>query len=462
MARLLAVLLITHSLVLQAEHAPDPAETLRHFTALLKIDTRNPPGNETKAVEYLKQTLEGEGIPFQIFALDPHRANLVARLKGTGAKRPILIMGHTDTVGTQREKWTVDPLGAVRKDGYVYGRGATDDKDNLVACLMVMLELKRQGVRLDRDVIFLAEAGEESTTKFGIDFMVEKHWPEIEAEYALAEGWGGTHRNGKPVLVQVAATEKMPQTVRLRASGTAGHGSMPRMDNAIVRLARAVERAGDWQTPMRLTPVVQAYFERLARVSPPEQAQRYRDIADPAKAAAIDSFFRSNEIEHYSILRTSISPTMLTGGFRSNVIPSEAEATLDIRTLQDEDLPKFYDELRRAIGDKNVEVIPPDQPSRPRGESRLDTELFRVLEQSQKEIYPGALTLPAMMTGATDMAQLRAKGVQAYGIGPLTSEADGSAHGAHSDDERIEEASLHNFVRFLWTAVVGIAGAQQR
>lgn len=436
------VLLALASAALAAE-GPNPKETLEHFTNLLKIDTSNPPGYETRAVEYLKKVLESEGILVKIFALEPNRANLVARLKGNGSRKPILIMGHADVVGTQREKWTVDPFAAIRKDGYIYGRGTTDDKDNLVSCLMIMLALKRQNVPLDRDVIFLAESGEEGTTRVGIDYMVQEHWPEIEAEFALAEGWGGVHRDGKAIYMQVAATEKVPRSIRLLATGTAGHGSMPRTDNAIVRLAQAVAAAGTWQTPMRLTPTTQAYFERLAQVSSPEKAQRYRDIANPAKAAAIDSYFRTNEIEHYSILRTSISPTMLKAGFRSNVIPSEAEALLDIRALPDEDMPKFYAELARVINDKNVQVIPPDEPGRPRGESRLDTEMFRVLEKTQKQIYPEAITIPAVMTGATDMAQLRSKGVQAYGIGPMTAEADRTSHGAHSDDERIEEASLH-------------------
>lgn len=448
-------------LALQAGFAqPAPEETLRHFTALLKLDTRNPPGNETRAVEYLRGILEREGIPVEIFAQDPNRANLVARLKGNGSKRPLLIMGHTDVVGVQPEKWTVDPFAAVRKDGYIYGRGTTDDKDNLVACLMVMLALKRQNVPLDRDVIFLAESGEESTTAVGIDYMVKEHWPAIEAEFALAEGWGGISRKGKPLYLQVATTEKVPRPVQLRATGSSGHGSMPRPDNAIVRLSQALAKVGAWQPPMRLNATTQAYFERLANVSTPENAQRYRDISNPGKASAADQYFRTNELEHYSILRTSVSPTIVKAGFRHNVIPSEAEATLDVRALPDEDMPKFYAELKRVIGDETVQVVP-DPPGRPSAtESKLDTEAFRALERVQRTMYPGALTIPSMMTGATDMAQLRAKGVQAYGIGPMSEEGEAAIHGAHSDDERIAEASLHDFVRFLWSTVLEIAGSK--
>src|SRR6266567_5448142 len=167
----------------------EKSEILTHYRSLVQIDTRNPPGNETKAVEYLKKALEAEGIPTKTFALDPARANLVARLKGNGAKRPLLILAHTDVVGVQREKWPVDPFGAVMKDGYVWGRGSKDDKPVLAANLITMLMLKRLGVQLDRDVIFLAESGEEAdTTGVGINFMVDKHWDEIDAEFSLTEG----------------------------------------------------------------------------------------------------------------------------------------------------------------------------------------------------------------------------------------------------------------------------------
>lgn len=172
-------------------------EILRHYTALLRLDTTNPPGNETRAARYLKQVLDEAGIPNKLLALDPDRANLVARLKGNGRKRPILLMGHTDVVGVQREKWTVEPFAGVRSKGFIYGRGTTDDKDSVVAGLMVMLQLKKLGASLDRDVIFVAEAGEEGATRYGIDFLIEKCWPEIEAEFAFAEGGGGVSQRGK-------------------------------------------------------------------------------------------------------------------------------------------------------------------------------------------------------------------------------------------------------------------------
>ncbi len=187
------------------------AETIQHFQALLRIDTSSPPGNETRAVEYLKQVFDKEGIPSQVFAKDPSRANFVARLKGNGKKRPILIMGHTDVVTVDKAKWTHPPFGAVRDGGYVYGRGTVDDKDNLVAGVMLMLMLKRNNVALDRDVILLAESGEEGAPDVGAQFMIDNHLDAVNAEYCLAEGGGVVRTGGKIVQSNIGTTEKEPR-----------------------------------------------------------------------------------------------------------------------------------------------------------------------------------------------------------------------------------------------------------
>jgi acetylornithine deacetylase/succinyl-diaminopimelate desuccinylase-like protein len=458
------VLLATATLSAQAKD-PYPvdwkkagAEALDHFTDLLRIDTSNPPGNESKAALYLKQVLEKEGISCRLFALEPDRANLVARLKGSGAKKALLVMGHTDVVGVQKEKWTFDPFTPTRKDGYIYARGAVDDKDNLTAGLMLMLLLKRSNVKLDRDVIFLAEAGEEGTTRVGIDYMVDQHWPEIEAEYALTEGGATAARDGKVRYVGISATEKVPRPVHLIAHGPAGHGSRPTPDNAVLRLASAVAKVGTWQAPMRLNETTRAYFERLATISSPEEARRYNHIGDPAAAPAIEKYFAQHELSHDAILRTTIVPTIIKAGFRTNVIPSEADATLDVRALPDENLDRFYGELRRVIGDPNVEVVPSKLRGRPVSRpSRLDTDMFRALEHAQRRMFPGAITLPQMSGGATDNAQLRAKGVEAYGFGPIVDERD--SHGAHSDDERVAETSIPKLVEYLWYAALEVAAA---
>jgi acetylornithine deacetylase/succinyl-diaminopimelate desuccinylase-like protein len=435
------------------------AETLQHFLSLVRIDTSNPPGNETKAVEYLKKVLEAEGIPTQTFALDSNRTNLVARLKGNGTKRPILILAHTDVVAVQRERWPVDPFGAVIKDGYIWGRGTVDDKDVLTANLMVMLLLKRSGILLDRDVIFLAESGEETDpTDVGIRFMVEQHFDEINAEFALTEGGSTTIENGRVTTVQIATTEKAPRRVRLVANGTSGHGSVPRIDNALTHLGGAVQKVGSWETPMRLNDTTRTYFEKLASISSPEKAARYNGLLDPQRTNEIQRYLAEFEPAHYSMLRTSVVPTMFKAGVGANVIPSEAEATIDIRVLPDEDVTKLYDDMRRVIGDPAVQIVPiiSSRPVAP--PSGLDTEMYRALEQAGKREYPGSTVMPGMLSAYTDMALLRARGIQSYGIGPALTSNDSTNFGAHSDVERIPESSLYKFAEFTWDAVTAVAG----
>ena len=433
-------------------------EILQHYRALVQIDTSSPPGNETKVVEYLKKVLDAEGIPSRIFALDPNRANLVARLKGNGSKKPLLILSHTDVVPVQLEKWPVDPFGAVMKDGYIWGRGTIDDKDTLVAMLTTMLLMKRSGAVLDRDLIFLAESGEEADpTGVGINFMVNQHFAEIDAEFAVTEGGSAHLENGRVTVVQVGTTEKVPKRARLVATGTSGHGSVPRIDNAVVHLATAVGKVGAWETPLRLNETTKVYFERLASISPPDKAARYRALLDPQRAGQVQRYLAENEPAVYSLLRTSVVPTMLKAGVGVNVIPSEAEATLDIRAMPGEDITEFYDAMRRVINDPAVRIdpIPATRPEAP--PSRLDTDMFRALEAVAKRMYPGSMVLPSMSTGASDMAQLRAKGIQSYGIGPAVTEGDRLQYGAHSDVERLSEASLYRFVEFAWNAIVEVA-----
>src|SRR5262245_52897895 len=227
------------------------AEAVTFLGELVRIDTSNPPGREARAAEYIRSVLAAEGISAQIYESAPGRGNVVARLKGNGRKRPLLLMGHLDVVGVERDKWTVDPFAAVIKDGYLYGRGSIDDKSMDAANLEVFLLLHRLKVPLDRDVILLAEAGEEGTTQFGIDFMIEKHWDEIAAEYALNEGGHIPEQNGKVEYVGVSTTQKVPRGFSLVAKGSSGHGSAPRVDNAIAHLAAAVDKVARWQSPMR-------------------------------------------------------------------------------------------------------------------------------------------------------------------------------------------------------------------
>jgi acetylornithine deacetylase/succinyl-diaminopimelate desuccinylase-like protein len=329
----------------------------------------------------------------------------VARLKGNGRKRPVLLMAHTDVVGVQRDKWPGDPFGAILKDGYIWGRGSIDDKDKLTANLMVMLLLKRSGAKLDRDIVFLAESGEEGTAGPGIEFMVNQHLDQINAGFALTEGGGATlengrvtSENGRVTSVGIQTTEKIPCGVRLVVNGTSGHASVPRVDNALVHLAAAVEKVGTLQTPMRLNDTTRTYFEKLATISAPDKADRYNGLMDPARSAAIQQYLAVNEPQRYSMLRTSVVPTILKAGFRVNVIPSEAEATIDIRALPDEDMPGFLEEMRKVIGDPAVKIEPRTEDVRPAAApSRLDNEMYRALEVA------GGTDLPRLDRPANDV-----------------------------------------------------------
>ena len=436
-------------------------EAVDYLVDLVKIDSSNPPGNETRVAEYLETALAAEGIKSETYALDPDRANLVARYKGNGSKPPILIMGHTDVVGVQADKWTEPPFEGIRKDGYVWGRGTLDDKDNVTAGLMVMLLLKRLNVDMDRDIIFLAESGEEGTPEVGINFMVEKHWDKIAAEYAIAEGGGMQEVDGHVHVVGVQTTEKMPRRATLVARGTAGHGSRPRADNAVAMIAEAVARAAAWETPVSLNATTRAYFERMAALNEGDTAFRYANVDNPEHQREIDEWFRLHDPLHYSTVRSSVVPTIIDAGFRKNVIPSEARAVLDIRMLPGEDVEGFYRELAAIIANPAIEIVPEHiyRPAAP--PSEIDNEMFQVIESVSERLYPRSTTLPIMATGATDMSQLRAKGTPSYGIGPArTLEEINSRFGAHSDDERVSEESLRELVRFLWNIVIDIGAAR--
>jgi len=455
-------MLISASVIGAYEKPPTPDfsaardEVVKILAGFVRIDTSNPPGNETRGAEYLKSILDREGIPAEIFEMERGRGNIVARLKGNGKKKPLLLMGHIDVVGVEREKWTVDPFGSVVKDGYLYGRGSSDDKGMTSACLEVFLLLHRLKVPLDRDVIFLAEAGEEGTSNVGIDYMVQQHWDKIDCEYALNEGGMIYAVDGKVKYVGVATTEKVPRGFKLIARGTSGHGSVPRADNAIIHLAAAVEKVGNWQVPMRLNETTRAFFSSLAKISPADEAYLYSNLEDPSKSETVQEKIRLSNPMYNSMLRTSIVPTIIKGGFRSNVIPGDAEATLDVRAVPDEDIEALAQSLRKLINDPSVEVVPPAARGRPATPpSKLDTEMFRALENTQMKLFPGTITIPLMLTGATDSAQLRAKGVHAYGLGSLA-----AVSVAHGNDERISIEGLGKFVEFIYWSVIEVAASK--
>ncbi|MBM3847862.1 MAG: M20/M25/M40 family metallo-hydrolase, partial [Verrucomicrobia bacterium] len=255
-----------------------------------------------------------------------------------------------------------------------------------------------------------------------------------------------------------ATTEKVPRAVLISSKGSSGHGSRPRLDNAIVKLCKAVATIGEWQPPMRLNDTTRQFFQRLATVSPPEEAFLYANLENPAVSDMIQKKLRAENIGYNSMLRTSISPNMVRGGFRVNVIPADGLATLDVRWLPDEDVGAFVETLRRLVNDPAIDITLAEEGSRkPAAPSRLDNAMWAAIETAQSKVFPGSITLPMMLTGATDSAQLRERGVQAYGIGPMVSEEDTLT--VHGNDERVHIEGLGKFLQFLWATVMTVSGS---
>ena len=292
--------------------------------------------------------------------------------------------------------------------------------------------------------------------------MVQQHFPEIDAEYCLAEGGSVLRSGGQARYARVQTAEKIPRAIQLTATGVAGHGSVPLETNSVLKLAQAVAAVATWKPPIQLNETTRAYFTRLAAISPPADAARYRAIigTDPKASAEAVDYFARNEPALASTVRSSISPTIIQGGYRVNVIPSEAKATLDVRLMSGQDPDAFLNDVRKVINDTTVRVewikrdVRPATPS-----ARLDSEVFKVLESAFARLYDTTV-LPTMSTGATDMSYLREKGIQCYGVGPATDAEDGpKGFGAHSDQERILESELHKFVRFHYEVVRDLARA---
>jgi acetylornithine deacetylase/succinyl-diaminopimelate desuccinylase-like protein len=434
-----------------AQLSPDAAaaETASFLRDLVRIDTTDPPGNESKVAAYLAAVLKHEAIPYEILEPVPGRASIVARLKGDGSRKPVLLLAHEDVVPVDRAHWTAEPFAADIKDGVLYGRGASDDKSPLAAHLETFLQLHRAGKQLKRDVIFHAEASEEQDSSAGMHALVEQYWDKIACEFAINEGGAAEVKDGKVGYMGIATGEKMPRGVRLLVKGQSGHASVPVLNNPIIHLAQAVARLGTWETPMRLNDTTQAFFSRLATISPTVDAALFRSLDQPATQQAL----HEKMPQFYSMLHTSVVPTVLKAGFKSNVIPPEAKSDIDIRALPGEDMPAFYQKMAEVIGDPSVTIIPPDltnsMPAAP--SSSIHTAMFAAFEAAQKKLLPDAITVPMMSTGATDSAFLRARGVDSYGIRvPRTFSEN---EGVHGNDERIELRYVSWYQRFVQDAI---------
>lgn len=412
----------------------------------------NPPGRETLAAEWLRDVLRRDGIAAEIFESAPGRGNLYARLRGTGEKRALILLSHSDVVPVTPEAWTVDPFGGDIRDGHVYGRGALDMKGIGIVELVTLLAIARSGVAPARDIVLIVNADEEAGSTGAEWFAREKAGLIADAELLLNEG--GSNRvgaDGDTVYYSLAPTEKIPFWLRLTARGTPGHGSQPLRDNAAARLVRALARVAEWETPLRLTPPAERYLRDLSTRE--RDPQRRRWLADPAAAlrSADGAAFLTGDRYHNAMLRNTVSITVLTGSDKTNVIPPLATAELDVRLLPGVDPDEFLGELRAVLADDGIEITPL-RPVRAGTSSPLDGEVYDAVRAAVDAMEPGALLTTPMLAGYTDSPYYRSLGIQAYGISPfrLTAEELGGVHG---NDERVSLENLRFGVEYLYRIV---------
>ncbi len=431
------------SLVIATAASPrrfDPLPVLRDY---IRIDTSNPPGNELQAARFLKSVLDREGIEAEIVEFARGRADLVARLKGDGSKKALILSHHMDVVRADRARWTVDPFGAVIENGYLYGRGALDMKTTGILELATLIRLKREGVPLARDVVFIGSGDEEVEAK-GMQALIAKR-PELfaSAELSLTEGDVIDAKGGRVRSWNVSIAEKSVLWLKVTARGRGGHGSTPPAEgSAVDTLIAALDRIRRHETPIRVSPEVQRYFAALAGSFPglpPDKLSHLESSLrdDPAFRKAFLS-----EPERAARVRDTIAITMLSGGPQTNVIPSEAWAHLDCRLLPGGDPRAVIETIRAAIDDPAI-VVEPLQPSVAASASRTDTDLFRAIEKAAASLAPGVPVVPTLLTSWTESALLRPLGIQAYGFDPLTLD-EKEAGLSHGDDERV---SLENITR---------------
>jgi acetylornithine deacetylase/succinyl-diaminopimelate desuccinylase-like protein len=435
-------------------------ETISRLQAIIRFDTTNPPGNELPLALYLESVLRGEGIDTTLFKPEENRAVLIGRIRGNGSKRPVILLAHMDVVGVEREHWSVDPFSGEIRDGYLYGRGAIDDKGMLAANLMTMLLLKRaltEGEGLSRDVVFVATPDEEAGGEWGMGWLVKHHPEVLDAEFALNEG-GRTRiiERGRRYLA-IQSAEKVSHVVTVTAHGSAGHAAIPLPDNAIFRLGRALESLSLYAEPVMLTDITRKFFAQLAEIWPNQvEKQAMIDlVSSDLKRAEAGAKVLSTIPVFNAVLRNGISPTVLEGGKQFNVIPASAGATLNVRTLPGHSIDKVVNRLRAIVSEPDVtieitqrgEEAPPSDPG---------SEMFAAIADAAHELDPTMAVVPYLSTGVTDSARLRLLGVKAYGVLPFPMlQADEER--MHGHDERVPLESLHFGTRLVYGAIARIA-----
>lgn len=442
------------------------AQTVEPTAALLqeiiRLDTSNPPGREGQVDELLAAKLRPLGFEITIVPTpEAGKSHLIARLKGDGSKRPVLLAAHADVVGVERDKWTVDPFAGLIKDGDVYGRGAIDFKGGIAVFTRAVMQLAERKVPLARDVILLVEADEEAA-QYNTSWLARTHWAQMECEFALNEGgWiiAGDDRRVK--YVSISTADKSSIGVIVSAKGTSTHSSMPRPDNAIFALSRALARLSAHEMPIQLTPDTKKFLGVLSRTSPQPLAGAYQTLltsTDQAAIAAADREISKDPLMH-AIIRNTIAPVIINGGFRSNVIPGSAEATINVRVIPGTDPKDIVTEFQRLINEPNVTVRlanPSTGPTRTES-SPVTTELYQSLERQAKRTFGNVEVTPYLFQAGTDAGAWRTRGVPVYGIYPYPITADELTR-MHGNDEKVSIESLRQGTDWVFNTLVEVAG----
>ncbi|VIO81401.1 M20/M25/M40 family metallo-hydrolase [Bradyrhizobium ivorense] len=430
------------------------------YQELVEIDTTTATGDTQKAAEALGARLRAAGFPEQdvhVLSPAPRKGNLVARLRGSGARKPILLVAHIDVVPAKREDWSFDPFKLTEQDGYFYGRGSSDDKYMAASFVTNLIRYKKEGYKPDRDIIIALETDEEilDANALGMQWLIKNHRDLIDAEFALNEGGGVGLKNGKAIRNSVQTSEKVSTSYKLTVKDRGGHSSLPRKDNAIYRLAEGLVRLSKYDFPLNLNETTRIYFAKTAETESKQNADDIRAILAPQPDPA--ALTRLSENPGYNAqLRTTCVATMLQGGHAINALPQLATAGVNCRILPGEPVEGVQAQIERVLADKQIEVVGGQAVLSP--PSPLNEEIMGSIEKLSKEFWPDAAVVPVMSTGATDGSYLRNAGIPTYGHSGLASDVDDNR--IHGKDERVLVKSFYEGQEYLYRLVKMLAGGK--
>jgi acetylornithine deacetylase/succinyl-diaminopimelate desuccinylase-like protein len=441
-----------------ASSSPTQALAREVFAELIAINTTDSSGDNTAAAEAMAKRLRDAGFPAEdvnVVSPQPKKGNLVARLRGTGARRPLLLLAHLDVVEARREDWSFEPFVLREEGGYFYGRGTSDDKAMAAVFVANLIRYRKEGFRPDRDLILALTADEEGGPANGVSFLLEKHRGLVDAELGLNEGGSGQMKDGKHIALAVQASEKVYQSFALEVKNRGGHSSLPVPDNAIYRLAEGLTRLSRFRFPVRLNEVTRAFFSRTATLPDPRAADMKAVLSDPPDPGAVDRL--SQHAYFNSLLRTTCVATQLAAGHAENALPQTARAVVNCRMLPDESPEEVRKTLARVVEDEAI-AITPVAPAKPSPPSPLVPGVLGPIERVSGAMWPGVPVIPVMSTGATDSLYLRAAGIPMYGVDGMFDDIDDVR--AHGRDERLPVASLYEGQEFLYRLVKALSSPE--